>query len=360
MSLLIAAGGTGGHVFPALAVARAYRRLYPQARLYWVGTHGGREARWLSRENIPFYGAHIRGWQPKKGWKNLFQLSWLPVAAAEVGWLFRRWRIQGVFTTGGYPGLMPGLWSALLRKPLIILELNRHAGRTVRWLAPYARLILGAFPEIEGLPKEKAPTFLGVPVRFEAGDRQRYTPAAARQAWGLAPDRPVVLILGGSGGSTALNRAIAAALPAWLAAGAQVIWQVGAQPPAEVAPSEALRMVPFIEDMAQAYIAADLVVSRAGGATLGELAWWGKATVLVPSPHVAEDHQRKNAAYWAQAGAAYVVEEEDPQALAQAVLKLLYDAPARQALSEAAHRLTRPDSALLIAQKLHTLLYGVS
>jgi UDP-N-acetylglucosamine--N-acetylmuramyl-(pentapeptide) pyrophosphoryl-undecaprenol N-acetylglucosamine transferase len=121
-----------------------------------------------------------------------------------------------------------------------------------------------------------------------------------------------------------------------------------------------VRQEPFIEDMVAAYTAADVVVSRAGGSTLGELAWWGKAAVLVPSPHVAEDHQRKNAAYWAQHNAALVVEETDNRALCEAVLSLLRREELRKQYGQAALQLARPDAAETLAQVLYQLAYDLS
>lgn len=356
MSLVIAAGGTGGHVFPALAVAQAWQRRWPEHPIYWIGVTGGREAAWVVPAGIPWQGIPIAGWQSTLGWRNLRLIERLPRAAWQTHQLLKKYHPRVLFTTGGYPGLLPGLWAAFRRVPLVLLELNWHAGRTIRWLSRWAQRIYGAFPEIAGIPKSAA--WLGVPVRFTEADRSRYSPQAAKAHWQLPPERPTILVLGGSQGSSTLNQAIAAAAPHWINAGATLLWQVGRDAPLPTDP--AVRILPFIDNMVAAYSAADVVISRAGGSTLGELAWWGKATVLVPSPYVAEDHQRKNAHYWQAHDAATVVEETSESALRTAALELLQDSALRTRRAAAAAKLARPEAADTLAQALYQLAYGLT
>lgn len=352
MALVIAAGGTGGHVFPALAVAQAWRQRWSVDPIYWVGVEGGREAVWVREAGFEYHGLPAAGWQPGPYQRNLSLLYRLPRAFLAAERLLNRLQPRGIFSTGGYPGFMPGIWAALHRRPLYLLELNRHAGRTIRWLSRFATQTFGAFPETGGVHAR----WIGVPVRFKPEDRQRYTPAEAKAGWGFPSDRPLILILGGSQGSSALNRAVAAGIESWVRAGATIIWQVGKIAPETISPK--VRMLPFIEDMVQAYIAADIVISRAGGSTLGELAWWGKAAVLVPSPHVAEDHQRKNAAFWAERGAALVVEEDSTDTLTETVLSLLRAPAQRMQLAERARALAHLNAAESLAAYLHKQLYG--
>lgn len=354
MTLIIAAGGTGGHVFPALAVAKVWRERYPQLPIHWIGVQGGREARWVQAEGFPFHGLPAAGWQPSAGWRNLSLLYRLPNAFWAAERLLSRLSPKGIFSTGGYPGFMPGLWAGLHRRPLYLLELNRHAGRTIRWLSRYAKRTFGAFPETSGVAAE----WIGVPVRFRAEDKDRLTQTAAKAQLGFPVESPLILILGGSQGSSALNKAVAECIQSWLEVGAAVLWQVGRNAPPLSHP--VVQILPFIDDMVVAYTAADVVISRAGGSTLGELAWWGKPTVLVPSPHVAEDHQRKNAAFWAERQAALLVEESAPHALREAVLRLLTDPALRQQLSRAAQQLARPDAADKLATYLYRELYDIA
>ncbi|MEN3041540.1 MAG: UDP-N-acetylglucosamine--N-acetylmuramyl-(pentapeptide) pyrophosphoryl-undecaprenol N-acetylglucosamine transferase [Bacteroidia bacterium] len=351
MTLVIAAGGTGGHVFPALAVAQAWRRKW-DSPIYWVGVEGGREEKWVKAEGIPFYGLPAAGWQPRARWRNFSLLFRLPRAYWAAESLLKRWRPKAIFSTGGYPGFMPGVWAALHGRPLYLLELNARAGRTIRWLSRLAKETFGAFPHTVGVKAR----YVGVPVRFQAEDRWRYSVEEAKRSWGLPPDRPLILILGGSQGSSALNRAVATCLSPWIAEGASILWQVGRDSP-EFLP-ERVQVLPFIDDMVRAYIAADIVVSRAGGSTLGELAWWGKPAVLVPSPYVAEDHQRQNARTWASYGACLVAEEGDTAALQAAVLHLLKDSTKRQALAQTAYALARVHAAEELATYLHSAIYG--
>ena len=357
--LLIAAGGTGGHVFPALSVGGAWRRLDPEAPIWWVGRAGGRERTWVAFAGISYEGVQSAGWQRQSPWKNLALLYKLPVGYYQLTQLFRRWPVGVVFTTGGYPGLMPG-WIAHQKKlPLVLLELNTTAGRTIRWLAPYAQVVFSAFPTLQGISDRAKVVWSGVPVRFREADRHRYTPEAARAHLGFDPESPLILILGGSQGSSTLNKMVLRALSVWAKLPVSILWQVGGEAPAYPERSAEIRTQPFITDMVAAYAAATVVVSRAGGSTLGELAWWGKASVLVPSPYVAEDHQRRNAQHYEAQGASLVVEEhEGGERLAKAVLDLLEHPSQREAVEKAALALAKPDAATHIAQTLHQLAYG--
>ncbi|GIV22778.1 MAG: UDP-N-acetylglucosamine--N-acetylmuramyl-(pentapeptide) pyrophosphoryl-undecaprenol N-acetylglucosamine transferase [Bacteroidia bacterium] len=359
MSLVIAAGGTGGHVFPALAVASVWRAHWPQAPIYWVGVRGGREEKWVSTAGWPFYSVPVRGWQPKAFFRNLTLFYKLPRAMFFTHRLLSSLRPKVLFTTGGYPGLLPGIWGIVHKVPVVVLELNAHAGRTTRWLSRWASCVYGAFPHTQGLLPSVRYAWVGVPVRFRPSDKVRYSAEEAKKKLGFAPESPLILVLGGSQGSSALNQAVASCVSAWVEAGASLLWQVGGGR-SDMALPAVVRQEPFIEDMVAAYTAADVVVSRAGGSTLGELAWWGKAAVLVPSPHVAEDHQRKNAAYWAQHNAALVVEETDNRALCEAVLSLLRREELRKQYGQAALQLARPDAAETLAQVLYQLAYDLS
>lgn len=354
MTLVIAAGGTGGHVFPALAVAKVWRERYPQIPIHWVGVEGGREEQWVRAEGITFHGLPAAGWQPSARWRNLALLYRLPRAFWAAEKLLTPLAPKGIFSTGGYPGFMPGVWAVLHQRPLYLLELNRHAGRTIRWLSRYATQTFGAFPETGGV----AAQWIGVPVRFTAADKVRLSPEAAKEQLGFPVKSPLILILGGSQGSSALNRAVEACIQTWLEAGAAVLWQVGRSAPSLSHPC--VQIVPFINDMSLAYTAADIVISRAGGSTLGELAWWGKPTVLVPSPYVAEDHQRKNAAFWAERQAALVVEESAPHTLQEAVLRLLIDHELRRRLADTVQKLAHPNAAEKLAEYIYTQLYGTA
>ncbi|MDW8134918.1 MAG: UDP-N-acetylglucosamine--N-acetylmuramyl-(pentapeptide) pyrophosphoryl-undecaprenol N-acetylglucosamine transferase, partial [Bacteroidia bacterium] len=302
MSLVIAAGGTGGHVFPALAIAQKWREKQPDEPIYWIGVKGGRERRWVEAAELPFYGIPMAGWQPRDKWRNFSLLYLLPYAAWHTYRLLNKLKPKVIFTTGGYPGLVPGLIGRMQQVPLVLLELNLYAGRTVRWLTRWAQKVCGAFPEIHGLEKVFSYEWVGVPVRFHPSDKSFYSSERAKSQLGFCPHKPLVLILGGSQGSSALNRMVGEVIPLWLREGISVLWQVGGG--GETIETPKMQKVSFIEDMRVAYAAAEVVVSRAGGSTLGEIAWWSKAAVLVPSPYVAEDHQRKNAYYWARKGAA--------------------------------------------------------
>lgn len=346
--VLIMAGGTGGHVFPALAVARALRA--DGIAVAWLGSRGGMEERVVQRDGIAFHGIRIRGLRGKGVTAWLLAPLRLAGAVAEALALMIRLRPRVVLGMGGFAAGPGGLAAWLLRRPLVIHEQNAVAGWTNRLLARLARRVLGAYPNVLG-PVE----VVGNPVRPEIAA----LPApAVRLAGRKGPLR--VLVLGGSQGARALNATVPeslAQLPAGIAV--EVVHQTGVSEQAQTQQAYArlgvqAEVLAFIEDMAAAYGWADLAVCRAGALTLAEVTAAGVGTVLVPYPHAVDDHQTRNAEYLVAAGAA-VLQPQDSltvAGLAELLAPLLGDRDRLRDMARQARALARPDATAEVVRVL--------
>ena len=351
--ILMVGGGTGGHVYPAIAIADAVRALRPDARIVFAGTRDRLEARAVPEAGYALHPITAQGLQRRATASNLL----LPIRVAQG--LLQSWRLVGAIEpdvavgTGGYVAA-PVLLAAWLRgRPLLVQEQNAYAGLTNRGLSRLAARIHLAFPEAKDwVPADRA-VVSGNPTRQSLRDTD---PAAARAAFNLPEDGRVVLAMGGSLGSAAINGAVQHVLEALLAEGnVYVVWQTGTRYYGDLIEDidrhPRLRVVEYIDQMGDAYAAADLVVCRAGALTCSELMVTGTPAVLVPSPNVTADHQTKNARSLEQAGAAVRLAEENLEArLATVLLDLLDDPDRRAQMADAAQDRARPDAAETIAR----------
>lgn len=346
--VLIMAGGTGGHIFPGLAVAQALReRGVP---VQWLGAAGAMETRLVPEAGIELHTLRIGGLRGK----SLATLLRAPFSLLSALWsamrLFARIRPRAVISFGGFAAGPGGVAAVLKRVPLIVHEQNRVAGFTNRRLAPWARRVLGGFPDAI----EKA-EWVGNPVRAQIAA----LPAPA-QRMGGRPGGVRLLVLGGSLGAAALNSAVPAAVAAvqpQIPGGIEVRHQCGRGREADTQAAYAaagvdqVQVQPFIADMADAYGWADLVVCRAGALTLAELAAAGVGSILVPYPHAVDDHQTRNAQFLVEQGAAELLPQSqlDAETLAQRLLVLLGDSKRRLQMAEYARACARPDAAERVA-----------
>ncbi len=352
--IMIMAGGTGGHVYPALAVARA---LMSRSRdVVWLGTRRGLEARVVPAAGIDIEWISIRGLRRKGGLAMLLapvRLSWALMESLRI--MFRR-RPAVVLGMGGFVSGPGGVAAWLTRRPLLIHEQNAVAGLTNRLLARLARVVLQAFPGSFNTVAD-AET-VGNPVR---SDIAAVAVPERRYAERHGPMR--LLILGGSQGALALNRIVPAAL-ALLPEDARplVRHQCGelTRDAASAAYAEAgidVDLLPFIEDMAEAYAWADLVVCRAGALTVAELCAVGLPAIFVPYPAAVDDHQTANAKPMAEAGAASVIDERDlgAESFAAVLGEYLASRDALRDRAVIARKLARPESLARITERITEL-----
>ena len=352
--MLVLAGGTGGHVYPALAVAREL-----QARGYrvaWVGTRRGLEGRVVPAAGITLHHLPVRGLRGKGLLDTLRGILALLVSAVMALWLVLRLRPACVIGMGGYAAGPVGLMAFLLRRPLVLHEQNAVAGTTNRLLAPLASVRLSGLPDV--FPARHAGEFVGNPVRAEL------IQAARARQWYYDAERPLrLLVLGGSLGARPINEVIVPLLLALKTAGCDplpLVWHQCGDAHVEsvrrayaAADLEGVRCDAFIEDMAGAYAWSDLVLCRAGALTIAELAVMSRPSLLVPLPHAIDDHQRRNALYLSDRGAALLLPQASltAEGLAAQCLSLMRDPQRLAVMSRKAAACAMPGAAATVADR---------
>ena len=362
--IIIAGGGTGGHIFPAVAVAKAIKTLQPDADILFVGAKGKMEMEKVPQAGFNIEGLDIAGFNRTHLWKNwslpfkLIQSFW------QVRSIFKRFQPTAAFGVGGYSSF-PVLKLAQQKGiPTFLHESNAFAGKANQMLGKNASKVFVAGAGMEKFFPASKLMITGNPVRKEIAAPQKDA-AAARQQFGLQPNVPVLLIIGGSLGARSINQAIEHNLPALLQSGWQVIWQTGklfeAEAKAAVANNPQVWTSAFIEDMSAAYAAADIVVSRAGAMSVAELCIVAKPAVFVPFPFAAEDHQTANAMQLVNAGAAAMVADADAkQTLVPTVLELMHKEHTRQHMQQQLKQLARLDADTIIAKEILNTIHAIA
>ncbi len=356
LKVIIAGGGTGGHVFPAIAIATALKKKVIDARILFVGAKGRMEMQKVPEAGFHIIGLDIAGLQRRLTWKN-FLLPWKVLKSIRgAKKIVRRFRPDVVIGVGGYAS-GPLLWAAKREQiPMLIQEQNSFPGLTNRLLGKKADKICVAYENMEKyFPKQKL-YITGNPIREEVvsieGKREE-----ALDYFGLSGDGPVLLVTGGSLGARTLNESMAIHLDGFLEQGIRVIWQTGrlyfseAQSiQQQLKHRQNVAVKQFINRMDYAYAAADLVVSRAGAIAVSELCVIRKPAILIPSPHVAEDHQTKNAMALVNHHAAVMIRDTDARSmLGEEVRALIFDQNKMHRLKERMAALSYRNAAGVIA-----------
>lgn len=360
MNIIISGGGTGGHIFPAVSIANAIRRRHPDARILFVGALGRMEMERVPAAGYEIVGLPVAGFDRKRLWRNFKVLARLYRSMRMARRILRDFRPDIAIGVGGYAS-GPILKEAQKHGvPTLIQEQNSYAGVTNRMLAHNARAICVAYEGMERFFPADVIHLTGNPVRSEI-THSTMTRDDAVRALGFDPRRPLIVVVGGSLGARTINDSVGAALDRLTADGTQLLWQTGRIYADECAARAAghpdVRATAFVSDMAAAYRAADLVIARAGAGTISELQTVGVPAILVPSPNVAEDHQRHNAEALATRDAAVMVLDADARdTLADTAVALMADAPRRARLAANAAAMALRDADERIADHVDTLL----
>jgi UDP-N-acetylglucosamine--N-acetylmuramyl-(pentapeptide) pyrophosphoryl-undecaprenol N-acetylglucosamine transferase len=360
MRILFAGGGTGGHLYPGLAIARAVQRLDPSARPYFVGARRGIERDVLPESGFPHRLLDLHPLYRTRPWQNWRTIAGFASAWREIGALAADERPVAIVGTGGYAAAATCAWGAAHDVPIALQEQNSFAGITARLIARVAREIYlgygeaarslrprrGAWMEETGNPIEPPPT-------------PRPPRDAARRAWNFPTSGRVLLITGGSQGARVLNETVGAWITRGLPDALHVIWATGKGAFSAYAKLESsrVRVRPYLAPIAEAYAAADIAVTRAGALTLAELCAWGIPAILVPLPTAAADHQSANARALASSGAARELPQRElsVERLDREVRSLVGDAARLEAMARAALARGRPDAAETIARRVLAL-----
>lgn len=322
LRIIISGGGTGGHIFPAVAIANALKAKRPDTEILFVGALGRMEMQRVPAAGYNIKGLPICGFNRKNLLKNFAVLFKLWKSQRMAKKIIKDFKPMVAVGVGGYASGPTLNQCASMGIPCLIQEQNSYAGVTNKLLAKKASKICVAYEGMERFfPKDKI-VLTGNPVRQQLLETQ-LTKAEALRTFGLEPSKKTILIVGGSLGARTINDSVMAHLDELQNSGVQVIWQTGKnyfekikQQLAEKSPMPALKPTDFIADMGAAYRAADLVISRAGASSISEFCLIGKPVILVPSPNVAEDHQTKNAmALVNRQAAQFVSDAEAPQKL---------------------------------------------
>ena len=386
---ILSGGGTGGHIFPAVAIANALKIKFPGAQFLFVGAIGKMEMEKVPKEGFEIIGLPIEGLKRSASPRNIIVLLKTIQSFWKARKILRNFQPTAVIGTGGYASLPVCFMASRMGITTILQEQNGFAGLTNRLVASRAALICTGFPSMEKFFPAGNWEFTGNPVRqniidlgkklnsankLDSANGLDSENATCRQKFGLQPNLPVLFITGGSLGARTINQTIFNNLIQLAAANIQIVWQMGlpfakshaekihqiieSNPALFLAPNAPrIFHAPFIYDMDDAYQAADLVVSRAGAISISEIAVVGKPSILVPSPNVTDDHQTKNAQVLSELNAAMLITDKDaPQTLINTCIKLIKDTKKMSEMQEKLKQIAKPQATETIANRIASLI----
>ena len=355
---LISGGGTGGHIFPAVSIANELRRQDPDCEILFVGAEGRMEMERVPAAGYNIVGLKVEGLDRKNIFRNVKVVWNLLRSMAKVRGIIKEFKPDVAVGVGGYASGAALKVAQQMGIPVVLQEQNSFAGVTNKMLAKGAKKICVAYTGMERFfPAEKI-ILTGNPVRqnlLAKIDKQE-----AYEYFGLNPDKPTLMVMGGSLGARTINQAMIAGLERLRASGIQVIWQTGKlyyemikSDLSDRSDLSDIKILDFLSRMDYAYAVADLVVSRAGASSISELSLLGKPSILVPSPNVAEDHQTHNARALSDKGAAILVRDvEAVDTMVDTALATIASKEKLQSLSDNVLKLAYPNSAEKIVNEI--------
>lgn len=357
--VIVSGGGTGGHIFPALSIANALKRLEPDMDILFVGAEGKMEMEKVPEAGYPIEGLPVRGLQRKLTFENIKVLINLWRSLRKAKRIVKNFKPDAVVGVGGYASGPIGRVASNAGIPLILQEQNSYAGVTNKILARKACKICVAYDGMERFFEKNKIVFTGNPVRKDLL-QAKTSRSQGIGFYELDVNKKTVLITGGSLGAGTINKAVLKHMDKignWK--GTQILWQCGSyyyeQLKKQLAGKlpENMKLMPFLKRMDLAYAVADVVVARAGAGTISELCLLEKATILIPSPNVAEDHQTKNAMALVNKGAALLLKDADAEEhFGKELFQLLDNDKQRKELQQNIAKLAISDSDKLIAQEI--------
>lgn len=360
--VIISGGGTGGHIFPAIAIANALRRIQPDIEILFVGALGKMEMEKVPAAGYQIIGLDIQGINRQSLLKNIF----LPFKMVKSLWKARQiikdFKADVAVGVGGYASGPLLMMANMMNIPTLIQEQNSFAGKTNISLGKKAKRVCVAYEGMEKFFPVENILLTGNPIRRASvaieGKREE-----ALASFGLASNKKTILLTGGSLGAGTLNDCIKQGIQKLVDANVQVIWQCGGyyyeklKSELKATLPASIKLMPFVQDMSLAYAACDVIIARAGAGTISELCVVGKPAVLVPSPNVAEDHQTKNAMALVNKGAAIMVKDIEARGvLVDQVLGLLHSAEQSTKLSVNIKKLALLDADEVIAKEVLSLI----
>ena len=360
--IIISGGGTGGHIFPAVSIANAIKEQHPEAEILFVGAEGRMEMQRVPAAGYQIIGLPVAGFDRKHLLKNISVLIKLMKSQIKARRIIKEFKPDAAVGVGGYASGPTLKVAGSMGIPTLIQEQNSYAGVTNKLLAKKACKICVAYEGMERFFDKEKIILTGNPVRQNLLNQQMSREEAIR-SFNLDPTKKTVLIVGGSLGARTINNCVLNGLDQIGQSGVQFIWQTGKfyinEAKEKVGQAEnypMLHTTDFITDMAAAYSAADLVISRAGAGSISEFCLLGKPVILVPSPNVAEDHQTKNAlALVAKDAALYIKDAEASEKLLKTAIETVQQPETLKKLSTNIAKLAFKDSANTIAEEVWKL-----
>lgn len=360
--IIISGGGTGGHIFPAVSIANAIKEQHPEAEILFVGAEGRMEMQRVPAAGYQIIGLPVAGFDRKHLLKNISVLIKLMKSQIKARRIIKEFKPDAAVGVGGYASGPTLKVAGSMGIPTLIQEQNSYAGVTNKLLAKKACKICVAYEGMERFFNKEKIILTGNPVRQNLLNQQMSREDAIR-SFNLDPTKKTVLIVGGSLGARTINNCVLNGLDQIRQSGVQFIWQTGKfyinEAKEKVGQAEnypMLHTTDFITDMAAAYSAADLVISRAGAGSISEFCLLGKPVILVPSPNVAEDHQTKNAlALVAKDAALYIKDAEASEKLLKTAIETVQQPETLKKLSTNIAKLAFKDSANTIAEEVWKL-----
>lgn len=359
LRIIVSGGGTGGHIFPAISIANAIKEIHPETEILFIGAEGRMEMQRVPAAGYKIIGLPVAGFDRKHLFKNISVLIKLFKSQIMARKIIKNFHPHAAVGVGGYASGPTLKVAGMMGIPTLIQEQNSYAGVTNKLLAKKAERICVAYKGMERFFDKNKIIFTGNPVRQELLKEQLSREEAIR-SFGLDPDKKTILVIGGSLGARTINNCMMQGLDKIKESNIQFIWQTGKiyieEARQAVQTYGALPMLyttDFISDMAAAYSAADLIISRAGAGSISEFCLLGKPVILVPSPNVAEDHQTKNAlALVNQHAALYIKDHEAAQQLLDSAIETVCTPNLLENLSKNIKKLAVKDSANIIAQEV--------
>lgn len=359
LRIIVSGGGTGGHIFPAISIANAIKELYPDTEILFIGAEGRMEMQRVPAAGYKIIGLPVAGFDRKHVLKNISVLIKLFKSQLMARKIIKDFKPHAAVGVGGYASGPTLKMAGMMGIPTLIQEQNSYAGVTNKLLAQKAEKICVAYEGMERFFDKDKIILTGNPVR-QTLLNQAISREEAIRSFGLAPEKKTILIIGGSLGARTINNCIKQGFDKIKESEVQFIWQTGKiyineakQAIKTYGPLPMLHVTDFISDMAAAYSAADLVISRAGAGSISEFCLLGKPVILVPSPNVAEDHQTKNALALVHKNAAlYIKDSEAAQKLLDTAIETVHKPDLLKELSNHIIKLAIKDSANIIAKEV--------
>ncbi len=355
--VIISGGGTGGHIFPAIAIANEIRKRYPESDILFVGANGRMEMEKVPNAGYRIIGLPIVGIQRKFTWSNLIVPFKFLKSIMRAKSIIRDFNPQVVIGVGGYASSAVLYVASNKGIPTLIQEQNSYAGLTNKWLGKKVSKICVAYPDMKRFFPDDKIVLTGNPVRAEIYHARDMQKAHAKTKLGFDELKPLVLVIGGSLGARTINLSMQNIIATLVEKGIQALWQTGKNYKAETYTYEGIKASEFIVDMATAYAAADIVVSRAGAISVSELSLLQKPSILVPSPNVAEDHQTRNAMALVNKNAAVLLKDKDAgKQLLDHIENLVLNKQLQDILSKNLEDFAKPEALLEIVNEVEKLV----